>query len=88
MLVKSQEVSADTGLPVFDTKDIANLGKGLAELGRALRLDQDYETKVREQIAAEEQAKAVAAVERVGNEKGLTEDVVNSIITQVVGASA
>lgn len=42
----------------LDAKDIAALGKGLAELGRALRFDQDFETRLRDQIAAEEQAKA------------------------------
>lgn len=45
MLMKFQEEDAE-----LDTKDVMMLGKGLAELGKALRLDQDFETKLREQI--------------------------------------
>lgn len=37
----------------LDPKSAMMLGKGLAELGKALRLDQDFETKIREQAAKE-----------------------------------
>lgn len=52
LLVKIQE----GGIDEIGTKDVQQLGKGLAELARALRLDQDFEIKIRE-----EERKALAA---------------------------
>lgn len=43
----------------LDAKEIALLGKGMAELARAARLDQDFEVKVRE--AAEKARQALLA---------------------------
>lgn len=60
----------------IDTKDVQQLGKGLAELGRALRLDQDFELKVR-QAALKEAAEKLESVTReakAAGEKGLSED--------------
>lgn len=59
-----------------DAKDIAMMGKGIAEMARALRLDQDAEEKAR-RMAREEAARALDAAEKEAaqaGEKGLTSD--------------
>jgi len=61
----------------LDTKDVALLGKGLAELSRALRSDQDYETKIREIIAREERLKAADDAVKTMTSAGLTAEQVN-----------
>lgn len=59
LLMKLQSEDAE-----IDTKDVQQLGKGLAELGRALRLDQDFELKIQQQADAKAARKAVAAAEK------------------------
>ena len=54
-------------------RDAAFLGKGLAEMGRALRFDQDFETKIREQIAAEERQKAANVAGKAAKKAGISE---------------
>lgn len=68
LMTKLQEAEDGTAI---DTKDVAFLGKGLAELGRALRFDQDFETKIREQVAKEYAERAVAAAQKLAKEKGV-----------------
>jgi len=62
----------------IEPKDLASIGKGLAEMGRALRYDQDFEEKVRAQVAREEREKAAnEAADSAGaamKEAGLSED--------------
>lgn len=58
LMMKLQESENVT----LDTKDVAFLGKGLAELGRALRLDQDFETKIAERVVQEASEKLSAGV--------------------------
>lgn len=62
LMMKLQTAEGD-GAPI-DTKDVQQLGKGLAELAKALRYDQDFEIKVREEVRRQEQAKAMAAAEK------------------------
>jgi hypothetical protein len=83
LLMKIQMAEGD-GLPLTPM-DVAFVGKGLAELGRALRLDQDFETKIAE--AAEKRTKqaAVAEVDAVAREKGLSADTVNAIKSKILG---
>lgn len=71
---------------VADPKDAMMLGKALAELGKALRFDQDFETKVREQVAKEEREKAAAAVATVAKEAGLSEETAATIRAKIFGA--
>jgi hypothetical protein len=59
--------------PLIDSKDVQQLGKGLAELGRALRYDQDFETKLRDTIREEEREKAAAEVEAVAKKGGISD---------------
>ena len=73
MMMKLQDAeTADKA--ALDPKDVANLGKGLAELGRALRYDQDFETKIREQAAKDAADKLDGAVSEAAaaGEKGLS----------------
>ena len=53
-------------IPEIKPKDVALLGKGLAELGRALRYDQDFEEKIREQVAREAADKLEGALKKEG----------------------
>lgn len=55
-------------------KEIAMLGKGLAEVAKAARYDQDFEMKVREQVAREaaKRLDAAEAEARAAGEKGLS----------------
>jgi len=66
-------------------KDVAMLGKGLAELGRALRLDQDFETKVREQAEKEARVKAAASTEQTLTKAGIKESTRKMIEKEILG---
>ena len=66
LLMKLQD--DDDGL---DPQAVMQLGKGVAELGRALRLDQDFETKVREQVVKEVVDKAIAAAQAGAKKAGV-----------------
>jgi len=64
LLVKLQKIEAsDENVSAIDSKDVQQLGKGLAELGRALRFDQDFEEKIRKQVQEEERAAAAGRAE-------------------------
>lgn len=71
--------------PVLSPRDAAFLGKGLAELSRALRLDQDFEEKVREQVREEERVKAAAAAETIVRERGLSDEDAAIIRAKILG---
>lgn len=66
LLMKIQDATDESGAAQLDAKDVAMLGKGLAEMGRALRFDQDFETKIREQVAKEAAARTEKALAREG----------------------
>lgn len=66
-------------------KDAMMLGKALAELGRALRYDQDFETKVREQVVKEERERAAQVVTTAAADAGATEDQVAFIKARILG---
>ncbi|AUG53928.1 hypothetical protein CSC3H3_15285 [Thalassospira marina] len=89
LLIKLQEAqdSEDGDGAEISAKDVMMLGKGLADLGKALRQDQDFETKVREQIAAEERKKAADIVEQAASKagKGLSRAAVDSIKAEILG---
>lgn len=76
----------------LDPKSIANIGKGLAELARAARLDQDFETKAaeirRKAIAEAEAAAAKAAEESITaaiQEQGLNENQAAFLRARILG---
>lgn len=48
----------------IDTKDVMQLGKGLSDLSRALRLDQDFELKIRDEARRKAAEAAVKAAEK------------------------
>jgi hypothetical protein len=58
----------------IDSKDVAMLGKGLAELGKALRLDQDFEEKIRDRIEKEVSKRAADTVGETMKEAGLDDE--------------
>ncbi|MEQ8585144.1 MAG: DUF3486 family protein [Thalassobaculaceae bacterium] len=70
---QADEEDAGVGTPLIDTKDVQQLGKGLAELARALRYDQDFETKLRDTIREEERQKAAAEVAGVARKGGISD---------------
>lgn len=80
LLVKIQDEKLD-----IDSKDVAMLGKGLAELGRALRLDQDFEERIRTQIEKEVRESAASSVEKIGREKGISQDTIDAIVNGALG---
>lgn len=72
----------------LDPKSIALLGKGLAELARAARLDQDFEAKVaevRRAAAAEAREAAAKEVAAAARSQGLTDDQVGFIRARILG---
>ncbi len=89
LLIKLQEAqgSEDGDGAEISAKDVMMLSKGLADRGKALRQDQDFETKVREQIAAEERKKAADIVEQAASRagKGLSRAAVDSIKAEILG---
>lgn len=67
------------------TKDVAMLGKGLAELARALRLDQDFETKVAERAAREERERNAQTAATAAVDAGASEEQVAFIRAKILG---
>jgi len=65
--------------------DVMKLGKGFAELARAGRFDQDYETKIAERVEKETKARAAEAVKRVAQTKGITQDTLDAITKMLTG---
>ncbi|MEX2630018.1 MAG: phage protein Gp27 family protein [Tistlia sp.] len=61
-----------SGQQEMDAAAVMKLGKGLAELARALRLDQDFELKLREQLVEEIVKKAIEAAQRGAAKAGVT----------------
>lgn len=75
----------------LDPKDIAMLGKGLAEMAKAARYDQDFEQKaeeIRRATAAATRAEAAKAVETTAREKGLSAEMVTTLKAQILGVKA
>ncbi len=66
-------------------QDVMMLGKGLAELGKALRLDQDFETKIREQVALEERNRAADVAGDAVRAGGASDDDVAFIRSEILG---
>lgn len=81
LLVKLQETEDKT----LDAKDVANLGKGLAELGRALRFDQDFESKIREAAAREATREAAEKVDGLAAKEGISKKTRDAWRAQVLG---
>lgn len=82
LLLRLQDQEAGDGI---GPKEIAFIGKGLAELARAGRFDQDFEVKVeamRRQMAEEA---AEAAVEEVRTAGGLSADAEERIRARILG---
>lgn len=80
LLMKIQDADGEG----ISSMDVALLGKGLAELGRALRFDQDFETKIREQVANEEREKAASTAADVGKRLGLSQEGIEEIRNRVM----
>lgn len=75
---------------VLDPNSIANIGKGLAELARAARLDQDFETKVEEARRKEREAAAAKlddalSESEAAGEKGLSAERVAQLRRDFLG---
>ncbi|MBB4287787.1 phage protein Gp27 family protein [Roseospira goensis] len=80
---------ADTGEGGLDPKDVMMLGKGLAELAKAARYDQDFEQKVEvraRKLAAEmAAAKAGEMVEKAGPSAGLSAETIARLKADFLG---
>lgn len=81
LLTRLQDAAEAGENVVLAPKDVHHLGKGLAELGRALRFDQDFERKVREEVAKE----AADTVETAAKEAGLSAATVAAIKEKILG---
>lgn len=64
-----------------DPKSIMALARSLKDMAQANRLDQDFETKVRERI----QKETVKAVEESAKEAGLSAETVEAIKSRILG---
>ena len=72
----------------IDAKDIAMMGKGIAEMAKALRLDQDAEEKarkVREEAERAAKKEAAAATSTAAKAAGLTAETADSIVKHILG---
>lgn len=65
--------------------EIKNLARALRDTATASRLSQDYELKIREEARKEAAKAAVAAVESVAKEGGMSADTVKSIKSRILG---
>lgn len=68
----------------LDPKDLALLGKGLAEMARAARLDQDFEQKA-EEIKAKATREAASTAVTAAKAAGLTDDLARQIEAKILG---
>ncbi|KAA5603763.1 DUF3486 family protein [Roseospira marina] len=90
-LTQVQDAGGDGA--ALDPKDVMMLGKGLAELAKAARLDQDFEEKVEVRartLAAEMAAKAIdnaAAEAQAAGEQGLSADRLAALRRGILGVS-
>lgn len=85
LLMKLQDTEGKDGAAALDPRDVAFLGKGLAELGRALRFDQDFEQKIR-QAAAKEAAEAAAdRVDDLAAKEGISQKTRDAWRREVLG---
>lgn len=84
LLIKIQDEGEDGGI---DAKEAMMVGKALAELGKALRYDQDFELKITEKAEKAARAKAAAAVDAVARDVdlGLSMDTVAAIKEKILG---
>lgn len=71
----------------LDPQGIALLGKGLAELARAARLDQDFEAKVAEARAKATRSAATTA-KTAAKAAGLTDDLARQIEAKILGVGS
>jgi hypothetical protein len=81
LLMKLQRDGDDA----LEPRDVAFLGKGLAELGRALRFDQDFETRIREQVAKEEREKAAKVADTAAKKAGISAETRKTIERDILG---
>lgn len=65
----------------FEARDAMFFAKAIKEAAQAMRLDQEYASKVRAQIAAD----AAKAAREVVSEKGLSDEVATSIENKILG---
>jgi|GEM_PF-6405595 len=72
---------AETGEGGLDPKDVMMLGKGLAELAKAARYDQDFEERVEKRA----QAMAAEMVDKAGPPAGLSADVIAKLKADFLG---
>lgn len=85
LLMKLQDASSENGKAALDPRDVAFLGKGLAELGRALRFDQDFEQKIRDAAAREAVEKAADSVDSLAAREGISKKTRDTWRRQVLG---
>lgn len=85
LLMKLQEASDAEGKAVLDPRDVAFLGKGLAELGRALRFDQDFEQKIRQAAAREAAEQAADRVDDLAAAEGISKKTREAWRREVLG---
>ncbi|MEX2450922.1 MAG: DUF3486 family protein [Rhodospirillales bacterium] len=82
MIVKIRKAGGDV-----TPKDVAALGKGLAELSRAQRFDQDFETNIREMVGKEhaEKLKNALGEAQAAGEPGLSAERVEQLRRDFLG---
>lgn len=88
MMTKIQDLNDDeNGTGMLSPQDVAFLGKGLAELGRALRFDQDFEMKLLQGFAKKAADRAVQAADEQARKSGhvLPPEALKAIREQVYG---
>lgn len=88
LLMKLQEASDEEGKAVLDPRDVAFLGKGLAELGRALRFDQDFEQQIRQAAAKEAAEQAATRVDDLAAAEGISKKTREAWRREVLGIGA
>ncbi|WP_142850952.1 phage protein Gp27 family protein [Telmatospirillum sp. J64-1] len=71
----------------LDPKDIALLGKGLAEMAKAARMDQDFETKV-EEARAKAKRDAASTAATAARAAGLTDELARQIEAKILGVES
>lgn len=69
----------------FDPKGLSLLSKAIKDAASAMRLDQDYENKVRETIVKEERERAAETVSIAVAEAGLSKTVTDRIKKDILG---
>ena len=69
----------------IDPKEVVNLTRALKDLSQAMRFEQDFEQRVRDEAIKAAREEAAVTVGKTGHEKGLSREMIATLQEQILG---